>query len=104
VWPAKWFRASLSSLEDQDDKELALLASYERYRTPVLHSEADEKTYWIPILEDPGITDPFSFHEISDLEVGATAGFISARVGINPLEIADFFLGFIGLDAANDDD
>jgi len=28
---------------------------------------------------------------------------VAARVGINPLEILDFLLGFLGLDIAGDD-
>lgn len=36
-------------------------------------------------------------------EVGATAGVVHARVGVNPLEFVDFLLGLFGLDPAGDD-
>ncbi len=38
-----------------------------------------------------------------DFEAGATLGIVSARAGINPLEIIDFLLGFVGVDIAKDD-
>lgn len=43
------------------------------------------------------------FHAITDLEIGATAGIVAVRVGVNPLELLDFLLGFVGLDIAGDD-
>ena len=44
-----------------------------------------------------------AFNTITDFECGATLGIISARAGINPLEIVDFIFGFVGIDIANDD-
>jgi hypothetical protein len=59
---------------------------------------------WLPI---PGRADEASplgaFSTISDLQVGATLLILQARLGVNPLEILDFLLGFVGLDIANDD-
>ena len=43
------------------------------------------------------------FNRATDLEVGASALFVSPRAGVNPLEIADLVLGFVGLDIAGDD-
>lgn len=43
------------------------------------------------------------FRSATDIEFGATLVFLSARVGINPLEILDYVLGFFGLDIAKDD-
>lgn len=60
-------------------------------------------TSWIPALNRKSEVDPFSFHEATDIEVGATLLLVSARVGINPLEILDFMLGFLGVDLAGDD-
>jgi len=60
-------------------------------------------TFWIPAFGEEDWGDPFSFHELTDVEVGATALFVSARAGINPLEIVDFILGFVGFDIAKDD-
>lgn len=39
----------------------------------------------------------------TDFELGASLLLVSGRVGINPLEILDFLLGFTGLDIARDD-
>jgi hypothetical protein len=61
-------------------------------------------TYWIPM---GAITEPYFrdywFRELTDIEIDATLGFISARVGVNPLEFIDFLVGFVGLDIAGDD-
>jgi hypothetical protein len=43
------------------------------------------------------------FNRATNIEVGASLLFVSARAGINPLEIVDFILGFFGIDIANDD-
>lgn len=45
-------------------------------------------------------------HKIIDqfgLELGAFGGVVGTRVGFNPLEFADFLLGFLGLDLLFDD-
>ena len=42
--------------------------------------------------------------ERSFIEVGGTAGFVSARIGFNPAEFVDFLAGFAGFDPADDDD
>ena len=60
-------------------------------------------TYWLPLLSASESYDPLAFSEITDLQVGATVLVVSARVGVNPLEIVDFALGFVGLDIAGDD-
>ena len=39
----------------------------------------------------------------TDLEVGVAPLLFSLRVGVNPIEITDFLLGFVGLDIAGDD-
>ncbi len=43
------------------------------------------------------------FRTATDIEVGVALGFVSARIGINPLEILDFVLGCVGFDIAGDD-
>ena len=50
-----------------------------------------------------GTGDPVTFNSATDLQVGATLLFVSARAGVNILETFDFLLGFIGLDIAGDD-
>lgn len=40
---------------------------------------------------------------LGDIEVGVTAGYISARVGLNLMEIIDLVIGFTTLDIAGDD-
>ena len=45
-------------------------------------------------------------HKVIDqfgIEVGAFGGIVGTRVGFNPLEFADFLLGFLGLDLLFDD-
>ncbi len=70
--------------------------------------DADEHGYWLPPLTEGartfhGIEPDWSFHNATDLKVGVTAGIISARLGVNPLEFLDFTLGFAGLDIGRDD-
>jgi hypothetical protein len=66
------------------------LASYERHPPELERS-------WFPVLQE------LAFHDLTDLEAGGTILFVSVRAGINPLEIIDFVLGFIGVDIAKDD-
>jgi len=68
----------------------------------------EKAEFWLPLLEllnDDTLDkyDPLAFGEITDFELGGMLVFVSADVGINPLEIADFLLGFVGLDIAGDD-
>ncbi len=60
---------------------------------------------WLPI---PGRADKASplgsFNELTDFQLGATLLLVQARLGLNPLEILDFLLGFAGVDIANDDE
>ena len=67
------------------------------------HGTCYFETVWFPCLCGDSDYHPFSFHELSDVEAGATLGIITIRAGINPLEIMDFLLGCIGLDMAKDD-
>jgi hypothetical protein len=69
-----------------------------------------EIDFWLPpVPVTEGIRKmckqvPFwTFHNAADFSVGATLVAVSARAGINPLEIIDFALGFLGLDIARDD-
>jgi len=59
---------------------------------------------WLPI-PDPSREDPVltSFVEWTRFEFGAQGGIFGGRVGFNPIEFADFLLGFGGLDIAGDD-
>jgi len=62
--------------------------------------------FWLPFLPRrpcEGEEWPSSLHSWTDLEASVTALVVSARVGVNPLEILDFALGFLGLDIAGDD-
>ena len=64
--------------------------------------------WWMPFHEkeiylNKAYQKPYSFHELTDLEFGTTAIFPSVRMGVNPLEIVDFSLGFVGKDIAGDD-
>lgn len=79
------------------------LASYERLRNPELLTDPKVETSWLPVLQTGRTPDSLSFHELTDVEVGATLALVSIRTGINPLEILDFLLGCVGLDIAKDD-
>jgi hypothetical protein len=103
VWPVEWVRLNMSSPPDDPRDDLAVIAAYTRSRCPEEKGDPQEDASFFPILADRTHRDPFSFHELTDLQVGATAGVVAARVGINPLEILDFLLGFLGLDIAGDD-
>ena len=50
-----------------------------------------------------GTGDPVTFNSATDLQLGATLLFVSARAGVNVLETFDLLLGFVGLDIAGDD-
>lgn len=61
--------------------------------------------FWLP-FERHKVSDKLrasAFNTATDIQAGITLGVISARAGINPLEIADFLLGFVGLDIGGDD-
>ncbi|MBS3763968.1 MAG: hypothetical protein ACLFWL_13670 [Candidatus Brocadiia bacterium] len=63
--------------------------------------------FWLPFERrklDKGKLGLSPFNTATDLQAGATLGIVSARAGINPLEIVDFLLGFVGLDIARDDE
>jgi len=49
------------------------------------------------------VTGCVSPGRLADLSAGAVIGIISARVVINPLELVDLGLGFVGLDIGGDD-
>ena len=62
--------------------------------------------FWLPFerrkLDDDEL-GMSAFNTTTDLQAGITLGVVSARAGVNPLEILDFLLGFAGLDIARDD-
>ncbi|MFQ5504670.1 MAG: hypothetical protein ACE5F1_07740 [Planctomycetota bacterium] len=43
------------------------------------------------------------FWDTGWFEIGATAGFVHLRAGVNPLQMIDFACGLLGLDPAKDD-
>ena len=50
-----------------------------------------------------GLTTKHKFIDQFGIEVGAFGGIVGSRVGFNPLEFADFLLGFLGIDVLFDD-
>ncbi len=50
-----------------------------------------------------GLTTKHKFIDQFGIEVGAFGGIVGTRAGFNPLEFADFLLGFLGLDLLFDD-
>ncbi len=71
-------------------------------RTPA-GSEAKHFGYALPLLSEQGQRRTCTFHNATRIEAEATLGVVSVRAGINPLEILDFLLGFLGFDIAGDD-
>jgi len=67
------------------------------------HSGGRRAGRWFnfPSATEPKYTTLFA--RATDLEVGATLGFVSMRVGVNPLEIVDLVFSTVGLDIAGDD-
>ena len=79
--------------------------SYARICSNYVVSEPDytfRSGFWIntSAADDPASS---AVKRATDLEIGCSAILVSGRVGINPLEMLDFLLGFVGLDIANDD-
>lgn len=99
AWPTIWM---LEKPENTNDDEGLNVSGK---RGPAFHRStlANSEYYWIPLLSADDDYDPLAFSEITDLQVGATIICVSAHVGINPLEILDFALGFVGMDIADDD-
>jgi hypothetical protein len=59
---------------------------------------------WIPeFIYDPDGFKSTWVSSVTALELGVMAGVAGVRVGLNPLEMVDFCLGFVGLDIAKDD-
>lgn len=59
--------------------------------------------YALPLLSERGRRRTGTFHNATRIEAEATLGVVSVRAGLNPLEILDFLLGFLGFDIAGDD-
>ena len=71
-------------------------------RTPA-GSESKHFGYAFPLLSEQGRRRTCTFHNATRLEAEVSLGVVSVRAGINPLEILDFLLGFLGFDIAGDD-
>ena len=71
-------------------------------RTPA-GSESKQFGYALPLLSERGRRRTATFHNATRIEAEAALGVVSIRAGINPLEIIDFLLGFLGFDIAGDD-
>ena len=71
-------------------------------RTPA-GTESKHFGYALPLLSEQGRERTGTFHNATRIEAEATLGVVSVRAGINPLEILDFLLGFLGFDIAGDD-
>ena len=102
VWP-------VSSLMDTflAEDPMSLNVSFVSGRGP--HNNPLEVGYLLPLLVYAGMHAdnetyrPLAFKEATDLQLGGTLLLVSARVGVNPLEIVDFLAGLVGLDPAGDD-
>jgi hypothetical protein len=59
---------------------------------------------WLPLPSAAAQFSPlFDFDTATELGAGAHVAIFAARIGVNPLEFADFLLGFAGLDIGRDD-
>jgi len=76
----------------------------DRVRGVVYRTVRQKSGYWHPFHSRAGWEAESPFNTALDIEVGVTAGVVSARVGVNPLEILDFAFGFLWWDIAKDDD
>ena len=68
-----------------------------------IYGADSEPLTWIPLLSPSETYDPLAFNEVTDRRIGGTLLIVSGHMGVNPLEIVDFTLGFAGLDIAGDD-
>lgn len=108
VWPTMSLIALFASLFSWDGQDSDWdLTSFVRGRERGDRIYPEYYTSWLPWLvpspQDYADDDPTLFYELTDVEIGGTLGIVSARVGINPLEILDFLLGLAGMDIAGDD-
>ena len=106
VWPYEWARRADVFQEDEYLRGLSVISAYTRdYYTQCVDDKGSiEVTYMFPIFEPPPQRkSAFSYGELTDLEVGFTFFVVSARIGINPLEIADAIAGIWDVDFAGDD-
>ena len=71
-------------------------------RTPA-GTESKHFGYALPLLSEQGRERTCSFHNSTRVEAEVSLGVVSVRAGLNPLEIIDFLLGFLGFDIAGDD-
>lgn len=58
---------------------------------------------FLPLLSERRREQVTRFHNITKIEGDVALGAVGIRIGVNPLEILDFLLGFVGLDIARDD-
>jgi hypothetical protein len=59
---------------------------------------------WLPLRSAADRFSPrLRFGDLTRFELGGHLGIGAVRVGVNPLELIDFLLGFAGLDIAGDD-
>lgn len=103
VWESPGYLDAVDEIDETFD-QAPLPETGSVYEGEMLDGELTTSR-WLPIpWGAPDAATPlFRFHTASDLQVGATLGIVGARVGFNPLEFADFLLGFAGLDPAGDD-
>ena len=71
-------------------------------RTPA-GTESKHFGYALPLLSEAGRRRTATFHNATRVEAEVSLGVVSVRAGLNPLEILDFLLGFLGFDIAGDD-
>ena len=101
-WPFSFYTGFLD--EVTDEKVSSIFTTYTRVceNKKIINPPPYRSGRW---LNFKNLDHPKSslIKHATDFEVGATVIALSFRVGINPLEIVDFLLGFVGLDIAMDD-
>jgi hypothetical protein len=103
-WPR-----SVHLFEDETNAEFHVFAPYARQIGsgpfgPSLRYPIKRYRNLVFAPSNTAVWDPVSrFQSMTDWEIGATLGVVSFRFGVNPLEVLDFVLGFVGLDIGRDD-
>ncbi len=118
AWPFTAALVPVAAAFGNTDRLCAMpFVSWTGERSVRWQAENPPRTYrrsdgvWLPILFLPweptdgprAEANPFAFHNATRLEGQLSLGVVSVRAGINPLEILDFLLGFLGFDIAGDD-
>jgi hypothetical protein len=92
IWSQRLRLQLNDALKPGASRKQVVFASY-----PMTHPDADQQAW---LEEHRMVLNPARYY--SQIEVVAAAG-VSLRIGFNPGELLDFFLGWFGVDTYHDD-